>query len=133
MLTREGRLLAFPNVLQHRVSSFKLADPTKPGYRKILALLLVDPHTRVLSTANVPPQQESWLSKEAKQTTESVLGELAHLPNELADRIIDQVCSSTMTMEEAKEEREKLMKERRGFVEDVESSFQSDIFDFCEH
>ena len=27
--TREGRLITFPNVLQHRVLPFKLADPTK--------------------------------------------------------------------------------------------------------
>lgn len=58
--TRPGRLLAFPNVLQHRVSGFKLADPTKPGHRRFIALWLVDPHVRILSTANVPPQQRQW-------------------------------------------------------------------------
>lgn len=60
VLTREDRLLCFPNVMQHRVSSFKLADPTKPGHRKILALFLVDPHMKIISTENVPPQQHSW-------------------------------------------------------------------------
>ncbi|KAA8644087.1 DUF4246 domain-containing protein [Aspergillus tanneri] len=39
--THEGRLLAFPNILQHRVSPFSLADRSKPGLRKILALFLV--------------------------------------------------------------------------------------------
>ncbi|THC95070.1 hypothetical protein EYZ11_005465 [Aspergillus tanneri] len=29
--THEGRLLAFPNILQHRVSPFSLADRSKPG------------------------------------------------------------------------------------------------------
>ena len=43
-------LLAFPNVVQHRVSPFRLADPTRPGHRKLLALFLVDPHIRILST-----------------------------------------------------------------------------------
>ena len=52
--TREARLLTFPNVLQHRVSPFKLADPTKPGHRKIVALFLVDPNIKVISTAHVP-------------------------------------------------------------------------------
>ncbi|RDB28238.1 hypothetical protein Hypma_001499 [Hypsizygus marmoreus] len=45
--TKEGRLLTFPNVLQHRVQPFSLLDHTKPGYRRILALFLVDPGTRI--------------------------------------------------------------------------------------
>ncbi|KAF4990267.1 hypothetical protein FGRMN_8575 [Fusarium graminum] len=59
--TKERRLLAFPNVLsQHRVSAFRLQDPTKPGHRRFIALWLVDPHRRIISTANVPPQQKHW-------------------------------------------------------------------------
>jgi len=63
--TPQGRLLAFPNVFQHRVTGFKLADPTKPGHRRFIALWLVDPHRRVISTANVPPQQAEWWSESA--------------------------------------------------------------------
>ncbi|KAK4151114.1 hypothetical protein C8A00DRAFT_36248 [Chaetomidium leptoderma] len=63
--TPQGRLLAFPNVLQHRVSGFQLADPTKPGHRRFIALWLVDPFTRIISTANVPPQQAEWWAEEA--------------------------------------------------------------------
>ncbi|MFF2652681.1 DUF4246 domain-containing protein [Streptomyces sp. NPDC058045] len=55
--TPPGRCLAFPNILQHRVGSFRLADPTRPGYRKILAFFLVDPSKRIVSTSDVPPQQ----------------------------------------------------------------------------
>ncbi|KAJ5058413.1 hypothetical protein J3E72DRAFT_222606 [Bipolaris maydis] len=54
--TRQGRLLAFPNVFQHRVSSFKLIDPTKPGHCRFIALWLVDPARPIISTANIPPQ-----------------------------------------------------------------------------
>ncbi|KAJ5014902.1 hypothetical protein K4K57_000835 [Colletotrichum sp. SAR 10_99] len=43
VVTKSGRALFFPNLLQHHVSSFRLADPTKEGHRKILALFLVDP------------------------------------------------------------------------------------------
>ena len=60
MVCTEGRLVTFPNTVQHRVAPFALADPTKPGHRKILALFLIDPHRRVISTANVPPQQAEW-------------------------------------------------------------------------
>ncbi|MCN9241088.1 DUF4246 domain-containing protein [Streptomyces sp. RY43-2] len=55
--TPAGRCLAFPNILQHRVGSFRLEDPTRPGYRKILAFFLVDPSQKICSTSDVPPQQ----------------------------------------------------------------------------
>ncbi len=55
--TPAGRCLAFPNVYQHRVSPFRLADPTRPGHRKILVFFLVDPSQRIVSTSDVPPQQ----------------------------------------------------------------------------
>lgn len=58
--TTEGRLPAFPNVFQHRVSPFELVDKTKPGHRRLITLWLVDPHQRIISTANVPPQQQDW-------------------------------------------------------------------------
>ncbi|MET9901213.1 DUF4246 domain-containing protein [Streptomyces sp. NPDC006446] len=55
--TPAGRCLAFPNTLQHRVGSFRLTNPTRPGYRKILAFFLVDPSDRIVSTSDVAPQQ----------------------------------------------------------------------------
>ncbi|MFH9572706.1 DUF4246 domain-containing protein [Streptomyces sp. NPDC017454] len=55
--TPAGRCLAFPNVLQHRVGDFRLADATRPGHRKILAFFLVDPSERIVSASDVPPQQ----------------------------------------------------------------------------
>ncbi|MCX5388885.1 DUF4246 domain-containing protein [Streptomyces sp. NBC_00094] len=55
--TPAGRCLAFPNILQHRVDSFSLSDPTRPGHRKILAFFLVDPSEKIVSTSDVPPQQ----------------------------------------------------------------------------
>ncbi|MBZ9594492.1 DUF4246 domain-containing protein [Streptomyces yangpuensis] len=55
--TPAGRCLAFPNILQHRVGSFRLADATRPGHRKILAFFLVDPSETIVSTSDVPPQQ----------------------------------------------------------------------------
>ncbi|MFG3370946.1 DUF4246 domain-containing protein [Streptomyces sp. NPDC090032] len=55
--TPAGRCLAFPNILQHRVGSFRLTDPARPGYRKILAFFLVDPSEKIVSTSDMPPQQ----------------------------------------------------------------------------
>lgn len=133
VLTKEGRLLAFPNAFQHRVSSFRLADPTKPGYRKILALFLVDPNIRILSTANVPPQQKSWLSQEVLGRTEVLVEKTSRLPNELVDKIVPHISHSTITLDEAKKIRLKLMEERKASVEDLAKKMNSTTFSFCEH
>ncbi|MET9624497.1 DUF4246 domain-containing protein [Streptomyces sp. NPDC006464] len=70
--TPAGRCLAFPNVLQHRVGSFRLMDPTRPGHRKILAFFLVDPSETIVSTSDVPPQQPwsdtSTMTREQAET-----------------------------------------------------------------
>ena len=107
MLTRKGRVLAFPNVLQHRVASFGLKDPTKPGHRKILAMFLVDPHTRILSTTNVPPQPRDWWAEEVHK-----IDPFAELPTELFDKIIEDVDDFPIGWTEACETREALMAER---------------------
>ncbi|KAK3380303.1 hypothetical protein B0T24DRAFT_647581 [Lasiosphaeria ovina] len=48
----DGRLLAYPNVLQHKIEPCALLDPSRPGRRRFLALHLIDPHYRVCSTHN---------------------------------------------------------------------------------
>lgn len=70
---------------QHAVSPFKLVDPHKPGHRRFIALWLVDPNKRIISTANVPPQQMTWYAESVLGTTpESRKETLAKLPDELA-------------------------------------------------
>ncbi|MFI6943261.1 DUF4246 domain-containing protein [Streptomyces sp. NPDC050418] len=78
--TPAGRSLAFPNILQHRVGSFRLADATRPGYRKILAFFLVDPSQRIVSTADVPPQQP-W-AETSTMTLEEAKGHREQLMHE---------------------------------------------------
>ncbi|PKY08619.1 hypothetical protein P168DRAFT_278187 [Aspergillus campestris IBT 28561] len=70
VLCPAGRLLTFPNTVQHRVAPFELADRSRRGHRKILALFLVDPLRRVISTANVPPQQVEWARERAGLNTQ---------------------------------------------------------------
>ncbi|MFD8207108.1 DUF4246 family protein [Streptomyces sp. NPDC059695] len=55
--TPAGRCLAFPNVYLHRVGSFRLAVPARPGHREILVFSLVDPSESLVSTFDVPLQQ----------------------------------------------------------------------------
>jgi hypothetical protein len=132
VLTREDRLLVFPNVLQHRVSSFKLADNTKPGHRKLLALFLVDPNITIPSTSNIPPQQRDWWAHEIDRN-----GALKKLPQELADRVYDEVDDFPLSTERAKEVRDDLMEERKAQLEataeDREEMQETHYYNFCEH
>lgn len=127
--TREGRVLTWPNILQHQVQPFKLADPTKPGRRRILALFLVDPNIRIISTANVPCQRRDWWSK----TVRAERGGISGLPIELQDAVFDAVDGFPITLDEAKRLRGELMKERKRFVVAHGEAFEESEFSLCEH
>ncbi|KAM6502962.1 Protein of unknown function (DUF4246) domain containing protein [Amanita muscaria] len=129
VLTKEGRLITFPNTLQHQVQPFELADPTKPGHRKILALFLVDPIVNIISTANVPCQRKDWWRRAIKEQ-ETLLGKL---PLELKDDIYEIVEGFPISMEKAKEVRLELMDERKKFVIKQDGYFNDTIFSLCEH
>jgi hypothetical protein len=127
---REGRLITFPNTLQHRVAPFALADRSQPGHRKILALFLIDPHNRIISSANVPPQQDEWAT-EIQETIHKVLSE--RLPAELQRMVAEDIPSWSMTMDEAKEYRLELMEERSARQADQNETFETGNFCLCEH
>ncbi|KAF3805339.1 hypothetical protein GCG54_00006282 [Colletotrichum gloeosporioides] len=123
VLTREDRLIAFPNVYQHCVAPFELVDKTKSGHRKILALFLVDPDVPVISTANVPPQQKHWFRDEV--TT-------GRMPPEIIDMVFENL-EIPFGLEKAKEMRLEVMKERTTVGDNTNYSVRSDDFNFCEH
>jgi hypothetical protein len=148
---------------QHRVSPFELADPTKPGHRRFIALWLVDPHRRIISTANVPPQQRSWWSEavlgDTDQRRTKALSKLPadvidllplenvdassvaegdiKLPLELKEMVREyHKCGSDSTLmsrEEAEEHRVKLMRERSNLNKTSEKAWQKHAYNFCEH
>ncbi len=129
VVTREGRLITFPNALQHCVEPFSLEDRTKPGYRKILALFLVDPNQRIISTANVAPQQPEWWDGHLK------LSEIAlqRLPQELKDAVKENF-PPMMGPEEAKEVRERLMDQRSAYANVRNREIENwASFSLCEH
>lgn len=139
--TREGRALFFPNIYQHRVRRFELADRTKPGHRKILALFLVDPAIKILSTANVPPQQLHWWTNETGVgATLSKRGPLDQqgikraaeqvLPAELGGMIVNQM-DFPISETDAKTIREEFMAERK-VVHETSTGYALD-WNFCEH
>ena len=127
--TREGRLLTFPNILQHQVQPFELVDRTKPGHRKILALFLVDPNIKIISSANVPCQRKDWWREEIARGG----GFDKLLPRELRDLIFQGVEEFPIGMEEAKQIRLELMEERKAFVLDKVNDFEQGRFSLCEH
>lgn len=123
--TPNNRFLAFPNTLQHKVEPFSLADPTKPGHRRFIVLWLVDPNYRVLSTANVPPQQHEWWVEKVAEKTDG------RLSREIQMMIEDQMRDGTMTLEEAKAYRLQLMAERTAMTDAVQAAVRE--YNFCEH
>lgn len=159
--TKQGRLLAFPNVFHHRVSPVELDDKSKPGHRRFIALWLVDPRTRIISTGNVPPQQKSWwiesafggLNEESAKNVPNAVAKLVSgeerehaglkaaaesgnpLPEELVNMVQTEADEATlpMSLEEAKEHRLKLMDERTSYQRDAEQSWSSIQYSFCEH
>ncbi|KAF8656144.1 hypothetical protein AX16_002746 [Volvariella volvacea WC 439] len=117
---REGRLVTFPNVLQHQVQPFKLADATRPGHRKILALFLVDPNVKIVSTANVPCQRKDWWRKKVGRGVETMVDE-------------ESGKEFPIGMTEAKRMRLELMEERRRFVVYQGECFEDVEISLCEH
>lgn len=130
--TRQGRLLTFPNSLQHQVSPFALADRTKPGHRKILALFLIDPHLSIISSGNVPPQQEGWW-KEQQEIVHKLLSKGLRLPLELQNMANKNLEATPITMEEAKQYRKELMEERSSQSQEQNQRFENGAFNLCEH
>ena len=130
-------------------------------YSRFIALWLVDPHQRIISTANVPPQRLDWwldatLGESDSQRTEAVSKMPAEiveilksqgyinegtqydnpvkLPVELRDMIksyLGDGWASLLSRAEAEEHRTKLMGERSVCSDEQQKSIMS--YNFCEH
>ncbi|KAJ1644474.1 hypothetical protein LPJ64_003840, partial [Coemansia asiatica] len=124
--SKKGRCLVFPNIYQHQVSGFELADKTKPGHRKILAFFFIDPSTRIPSTEIVPPQQQEWWAERAMETNP-----LADLPLIIKRGILEKV-KYPISLKDAKKLRLELMDERSSQNPTINEYFRPD-FNFCEH
>ncbi|SMR49949.1 unnamed protein product [Zymoseptoria tritici ST99CH_3D1] len=112
----DGRLIAFPNSMQHRTEEFSLLDPTRPGRRRWLKLHLVDPHYRICSTRNVPPQQfDRWYEAGFGR----IDWEARQMPTELVQEIEAMVGEFAITAEEAEKIKERIRTEREDRFEIV--------------
>lgn len=109
-----GRLLTIPAVIRRQNLPVRLIDPTRPGHVRVLVIHLVDPHYRVCSTRNVPPQQAEWWAEAGVNTIDWARW---GLPRELVDMIEKEagVGEWPMGREEAEELRwERVLEEALG-------------------
>ncbi|RPA86334.1 hypothetical protein BJ508DRAFT_373076 [Ascobolus immersus RN42] len=127
IITKQDRVIAFPNIFQHRVSPLRLVDPTKPGHRKILCFFLVDPFRPIPSTTNIGPQQAEWIEEESRSM--DAFGE--RVPPEIFQHIFRFV-EEPLPMDKAKEVRLDLMEER-GISDKAVSLNHRREFTLCEH
>ncbi|GKZ64213.1 hypothetical protein AnigIFM50267_003675 [Aspergillus niger] len=116
-----GRLLAWSNTLRYKKHPFSLLDPSRPGHQRCVVLWLVDPHYRICSTANVPPQQHDWWRNAVLANSTF----LSTLPKELVDMVMNETGSWPMHLSEALEYKKKSDAEREKAHEAQMSMFQN--------
>ncbi|KAJ8613274.1 hypothetical protein CTAYLR_010635 [Chrysophaeum taylorii] len=127
--TLEGRVLCWPNVLQHRLAPFSRLDAAKPGVRTILVFFLVDPTLRVRSTATVPPQQRAWIERDLD----------ALLAIKLPPRGLRAAVASYLALgidyNQASDRRNRLMAERKAIFDSDQGDWPifKQEFSLCEH
>ncbi|KAJ0277694.1 hypothetical protein COL940_007674 [Colletotrichum noveboracense] len=122
----DGRLVAYPNTLQHRVEAYELLDRSRPGRRRCLTMHLVDPHYRICSTRNVPPQQHDWWVEEGPAEIDWA-GH--HVPQEIINRIMTEVGEWPVGMEEATRVRDEVISEHLAGMEAVQDRVMRYQFD----
>jgi hypothetical protein len=104
----QGRLIAWPNTMAHRIDPFGLEDPLRPGHLRYVKLSLVDPNYRICSTRNVPPQQHDWWFEDVAQAADLY----EKLPEELVCMIQKETEGYPMGMKEAQDIRAQVEEER---------------------
>ncbi|KAJ7638379.1 hypothetical protein FB45DRAFT_1023175 [Roridomyces roridus] len=130
--TKQGRALAWPNIYQHRVSPFRLLDPTKAGHRKIMAIFLVDPSIEPMPSAtNIPSQQAEWIFDALEDARWNSNSLVSRLPPELVQMISEHACEGTVSRQEAEEYRLELMEERTVYTEHGDDWEYT--WNMCEH
>jgi hypothetical protein len=141
--TIEDRCIVFPNIYQHKVSSFQLSNSSNTGNRKILAFFLINPEKTIVSTKYVSPQQKDWFDDCLLQYR--VFGK--KFPKDAIQHITSYI--HVLSLEEAKLHRTIFMKERSNnekqinmkmkeekyYFDDPEKhySYFQGKYNFCEH
>ncbi|PWY93170.1 hypothetical protein BO94DRAFT_487723 [Aspergillus sclerotioniger CBS 115572] len=126
-----GRFLTWSNTLRYKKHPFSLRDPSRLGHQRCVVLWLVDPHYRICSTRNVPPQQHDWWRNAVLANPTR----LTSLPIELLDMIMKETGSWPMHLSEALQYKRRSDKEREEALQAQISGFQEYMFwyelDYC--
>lgn len=116
---REGLSVVFPNIYQHSLTPFTLADPSMAGHLTAIWFFLIDPEIKpVISTSVAGPQQKEWIGKALDDNLDT------RLPNELIQNILDNV-EGLMSQDEAMDYREQFVRETDQFTQ------ASNSYHFC--
>jgi hypothetical protein len=110
---KQDRCFAYPNHIIREWAPLELQDQTKPGYFKFIKFFLVDPALRIVSTANVPPQQEEWFMEELKQ-----IPFFQQLPRDIF-ALIKNNLEWPMSFAQARKYRKERLQIERNAVEDI--------------
>lgn len=108
---------------------FELVDKTKPGHRKILAMFLVDPTLRIISTANVLRRRPDWWNEKVLHETRT----LGNLQLEMQEHIINSVEDFPDWDGEGEDIQTSLINEGTILSCENEDSFERYGFNLCEH
>ena len=128
---QEGRIVVFPNTMQHCVQPFELQDKTLRGHRKILVYFLVNPLNRITSSASVPPQIRTWAAYDPESPLHRILNFFG-VPDDVVAYLYEFL-DYPMSREEAEETRDQLMYERSYFVDELTATTFERPFSLCEH
>ncbi|GIK05380.1 hypothetical protein Aspvir_009489 [Aspergillus viridinutans] len=115
--SNNGQLLAWPNTLRYKVEPFSLVDSSRPGHLRYITIHLVDPHYRICSIRNVPPQQHDWWPK-ARAMSNNLNGAP---PPEVMDTLGLQTEVLPMTVQESLEAQKETDLERENAMEKLRS------------
>ena len=115
----ECLFVVWPNVFQTRLQSFKLDDPSKTGYLRMVTLHLIDPNRRMMGTAVVPCQRRDWWAQDIR----SRCPRFWRLTREVSELIVEHVNDYHIYVAEGERTRDEFRAEREGFRERYTKAF----------
>lgn len=86
----EGASVIFPNSLQHRVKEFSLLEDYESSSRTILCFFIIDPNNKIISTADIPPQQSIFMTGEANYYRERLMLHRKYYVDEMNEIIYER-------------------------------------------
>lgn len=85
----QGSSVVFPNTLQHRVDKFESINKSIQSLRTIIAFFVVDPNSRIISTCDVPKQQNIISLDEAKFHRERLMFHRKYFVDEMNEKVFE--------------------------------------------